>query len=204
MGHNPRRFLLIVTLLVFAALLFPPTLSAQRGALTRSENLGQLVGRASLIVHGRVLSARVEPHAQYKNLSTVVVTLRVDETLKGAPTATLTFRQFIWDLRDRLDAAAYGKGQELLLLLNPETPLGLRSPTGLEQGRFRILRNASGQRIAVNGHGNAGLFRELTPQLRAKGVQLSARLQSTIEQPARAPVMLDDLRELIRVLAAER
>ncbi len=204
MGNNSGRPSCLLALLVFAALLFPPALSAQRGALTRPENLDQLVGRASLIVHGRVLSARVEPHPQYVNISTVVVTLRVDETLKGAPAATLAFRQFIWGLRDRLDAAGYRKGLELVLLLNPETRLGLRSPTGLEQGRFRILRDPAGRSVALNGRRNAGLFSALAPQLSAKGVRLSARLQSTIEQPAPGPLALDDLRELIRVLAAER
>ncbi len=204
MGNNPDRPFCILALLVFAALLFPPALSAQRGALTRAENLDQLVGRASLIVHGRVLSARVEPHPQYANLSTVVVTLRVDETLKGAPVSSFTFRQFIWDLRDRLDAAGYRKGLELVLLLNPETRLGLRSPTGLEQGRFRILRDPAGQSAALNGRGNAGLFAALAPQLEAKGVRLSARLQAAIQQPRPRALALEDLRELIRVLAAER
>jgi hypothetical protein len=204
MGNSPGPPFRIIFLLVCAALLFPAALSAQRGALTRPENLDQLVGRASLIVHGRVLSARVEPHPQYANLSTVVVTLRVDETLKGAPAPTLTFRQFIWDLRDRLDAAGYRKGLELVLLLNPETRLGLRSPTGLEQGRFRILRDPAGRSEALNGRGNAGLFTALAPQLDAKGVRLSARLQAAIQQPGPRALALDDLRDLIRVLAAER
>lgn len=177
---------------------------AQRGAVVQPRNLDDLVAQASLIVHGRVLSARLEPHPQYSNLSTVVVTLRVDETLKGVPAQTLTFRQFVWDIRDKMDAAGYRKGQQLLLLLNPETSIGLRSPVGLEQGRFRIVRDAAGRSLAVNLPHNAALFRDLLPRLQAKGVKLSARLAARVAEPPPGPIALEDLRELILLLAAGR
>ena len=62
---------------------------------------------------------------QLQNLTTVVVTIRVLETLKGTPAPTLIFRQFIWDIRDKYDLAGYRKGQDLLLLLNADSAYGL-------------------------------------------------------------------------------
>src|SRR5262245_61626838 len=98
---DPRRAqLLEFALSVFATALLilvsAPSLSAQRGALTASRNLAELVDESGVIVRGRVVSAVVEPHPQYSALWTVVVTLQVDEALKGQVGNTYTFRQFIW------------------------------------------------------------------------------------------------------------
>ena len=45
-----------------------------------------------------VVSVRMEKHPELTNLDTVVVTLRVRETLKGQAGETFTFRQYVWDL----------------------------------------------------------------------------------------------------------
>jgi hypothetical protein len=172
----------------------------QRGALTRSRNLAQLVAQSAVIVRGYVVSARVEPHPDLQHLFTVVVTLRVAETLKGQAGRTFTFRQFIWDVRDRYDAAGYRKGQHLLLLMNPATRYGLTSPAGLEQGRFRIRRDAAGQESAVNGRGNAGLFGGLEQRLQSKRATLGPRAMALIHDQQPGPIALDDLRELTRQL----
>ncbi len=185
-------------------LLFASPLAAQRGAITRPSNLGQLVEQAAIIVRGHVVSAQVEPHPELPNLQTVLVTLRVEETLKGPVAETFTFRQYIWDIRDRYDAAGYKKGQHLLLLMNRPTPLGLSSPAGLEQGRFRILRDAQGNEIAVNGHGNAGLFRDLAAQLTEKGVRLAPQLSARVAEQREGPVPLSDLKELVRQLVGAK
>jgi hypothetical protein len=176
--------------------------AAQRGAYTRPRNMAELVSQSAVIVRGVVVSAKVEPHPELTHLSTVVVTLRVAETLKGDAAGTFTFRQFIWDLRDRHDAAGYRKGQQLLLLMNPVTRYGLTSPAGLEQGRFRISRDAAGREIAVNGYGNAGLLRNLAEELKSRRVQVSPRLATLIEQHQSGPVSFDDLRDLTGQLNA--
>jgi len=41
-----------------------------------------------------------------------------------------------------------------LLLLGPTSPYGLTNTVGLEQGRFRILRDKKGEATAVNGRNN--------------------------------------------------
>lgn len=180
------------------------TAVGQRGALTAPRSLDQLSAEARLIVQGYVTSAKVEPHPQLKNLMTVVITVQVEDTLKGPAQKSLQFRQYIWDMRDQLDAASYSKGQEWLLLLGPVSPYGLTSPVGLEQGRFRILRDASGQATAVNGRGNAGLFQATAQRAQTQGLQLSPRVSALTRQTGAAPVPLNDLKDAIRAFAGAK
>jgi len=151
-----------------------------------------------------VVTAVVEPHPQFSKIHTVLVTVRVEESFKGTPGATFTFRQFIWDARDRLDAAGYRKGQHLLLLMNRASPIGLTSPAGIEQGRFRILRDSAGREVAINGAANRGLFVNLAAQLNKKGVRLSAEMSRVIAEQPTGPLRVDDLRQLLRELRGRR
>jgi len=192
---------LIVAVLLFLGYSIPAF--GQRGAITVRRNLAELTDRADLIVRGFVSSAKFEPHPEFSNLKTVVVTLQVKETLKGRPSATYTFRQFIWDIRDRFNAAGYQKGQDLLLLMNKPSAIGLTSPVGLEQGRFRVIRDAAGNKFAVNGHANAALFDGMQPLLRGRNIRLSPTVSKTIQQRQGA-VRVADLSEVIRALAAKR
>lgn len=197
--NSPRRACLALGLALLASASAPPLL-AQRGALTRSRNLGELVSQSAVILRGNVLSARAEPHPELTNLWTIVVTVRVREVLKGDAGPTFTFRQFIWDIRDRYDAAGYRKGHEFLLLMNPPTRYGLSSPAGLEQGRFRIRRDRDGREVAANGHGNANLFRNLRQQLKRQRIELAPQTASFIEQHPSGPLPLDGLRDVIQQL----
>ena len=175
-------------------------LSAQRGALTVPRNLAELVAQADTIVRGRVLLARVERHPRLTNLYTVVVTLRVEDTFKGDAKESFEFRQFIWDIRDRYDAAGYRKGQRLLLLMNQPTQYGLSSPVGLQQGRFRIVRDPRGVEYAVNGHNNSGLFRAVTSQLERRRLELGPTLSQKLAKHKTGPLELGDLEKLIQAL----
>ncbi len=185
----------------FLTLLLASPLAAQRGALTLPRSLDQLVDQAATIIRGHVVSARVERHPTLTNLHTIVVTLRVQQTFKGQAGQTFTFRQYIWDVRDRYDAAGYRKGQHLLLLMNPPTRYGLSSPAGLEQGRFRILVDRQGREYALNGHANAGLFRQMSQRLEKSGRTLQPSLSQLVDQNRSGPVQLDDLKIFIRTLA---
>lgn len=171
---------------------------AQSGARTIPRGLDQLSQEAATIVRGHIVSATVEPHPQFKNLTTVVIAMDVDSTLKGAPSRTLQFRQYIWDIRDQFDAAGYKKGQELLLLLGPVSQYGLTSPVGLEQGRFVISRDSSGKAKAVNGAGNVGLFASVEQRARQQGVQLSPKARTLLRTSKAGPVPLDALEDAIR------
>ncbi|HYG99339.1 MAG TPA: hypothetical protein VD837_09425 [Terriglobales bacterium] len=203
MRHH--KFCFAAGVLVFAALMLSaPRVLAQRGALVAPSDVAQLAAQARTILRGRVISAHVEPHPELSNLSTVVVTIKVDETLKGTPGATYTFRQYIWDIRDRMDGAGYRKGQEYLLLMNAPTKRGLTSPAGLEQGRFRILRDGEGRETAVNGYDNFGLFRNLETTAQKRGVQLSTNVRSLAKTHKSGAVLLDDLRTVIKQFAGAK
>lgn len=175
---------------------------AQRGADTAPRTLDVLVDRAEVIVRGHVVHATVEPHPQLKNLQTVVVQFSVDSVLKGSVGKTMTFRQYIWDIRDRYDTAGYAKGQELLLLLNPTSEYGLTSPTGMGRGRFRILRKTNAKAIAMNETQNLGLFQGTTDIAARRGIPLSPRLKTVLGHPSGGPMALDDLEAFVRTWSA--
>lgn len=186
--------------LILAACACAAPALAQRGALTLPRNLEQLTHRASDIVRGTVVSAHVEKHPELDNLDTVVVTLRLSDTLKGSARESFTFRQFIWDVRDRQDAAGYRKGQELLLLMIAPSRYGLSSPAGLDQGRFRIERDRSGRVVATNGMGNFRLFDGLDAGTKSAAA-LSARQASLVAKHRKGPVDAAELTEMIRTFA---
>ena len=179
-------------------------LTAQRGAITRPNTLEQMTAESQLIVHGYVLGSHVEPHPDYPNLSTVVVNMKVVDVLKGSTAQQFTFRQFIWDIRDRMDSGGYRKGQELVLLLGPTSKIGLRSPAGLDQGRFRVERFANGKTKAVNGTGNISLFTDRAistgaPAPTNKKIQISSQLRANP-----GSMSLDDLKQIIRAYVGGR
>jgi hypothetical protein len=173
---------------------------AQRGALTVPVNLTQISDRAAVIVHGNIIRARVEPHPDFRHLTTVLVTVRVRDSWKGHLASSYTFRQFVWDIRDRQNLAGYRKGDEVVLFMNPVNQYGLTSPVALEQGRFRVTREPDGTSRVTNGRGNAGLLRQTAPRLRA-GSLSSANLDIAARHRS-GPLKLETLREFVR--SAER
>lgn len=196
---SPRWFAFFAVLLVALSLSF--YCEAQRGAITAPQNLAELTDGAELIVHGFVVAARSEPHPQLQGLNTVVVTLKVKETLKGSAPALYSFRQFIWDVRDRFNAAGYRKGQELVLMMTKPSAVGLSAPVGLEQGRFRIVRDSAGNRMALNGHANAGLFSGMRAQVQAR--KLSAAASKMVNEN-RSAIRSDELVQVIGELVAKK
>ncbi len=195
-----RRSLQLCALLFAAGIAAAPAF-AQRGALTVPRNLDQLTDRASDIVRGTVVEARVEKHPELSNLDTVVVTLRVRETLKGSAQGTYSFRQYIWDIRDRYDAAGYRKGQDLLLLMIAPSRYGLASPAGMGQGRFRVERDRSGRDMAVNETGNLRLFQGLSGATEKRGIALTPNQAALAAKHQSGPVELRELMAMIRALA---
>lgn len=198
-----RRNAIAAAIVCFlVGLSLPGGAGAQQGGRTAQANLNQLVQGAHTIVRGFVVSAKVEPHPQFSNLQTVVVTMQVSRVLKGEAATTYTFRQFVWDERDLGDEAGYRKAGEMLLLLNPVSPYGLTSPVGLEQGRFRVTRDAKGKGSAVNGRGNIGLFQGVPAKASEHGVTLSKAAQTMMLKSAgQAP--LDALEDtIVRLVGA--
>ncbi len=183
----PRGRLLLLVFL----LLLPLIAQSQRGAITRPSTLEELTHNSQTIVHGYVVGSRLEQHPQYPDLTTVVVELKVMDVMKGGSGQRMTFRQFVWDLRDKENAAGYKKGQELVLLMHAPSRLGLSSPEGMEQGRFRVEHLDKGKTRALNGTGNMFLF--------AGGTASKAKVsvpQAIRDNPH--DLTLDQLKQLIR------
>jgi hypothetical protein len=175
--------------------------SAQSNALTLPRNLAELVDESQTVMQGWVTDVTLEPHEKLNNLMTVVVTLRVEETLKGETAKSYSFSQAVIDKRDLQQRMGYRVGQHLLLILIKPSSYGLSSPAGMEQGRFRIESGGDGKLLATNGYGNAGVFRGLDSQLQSRRVRISPEVQVMITKPAVGPISLEQLKNLIRTIA---
>lgn len=186
---------LFLLLFVLSSPAFP-----QSAASTAQADLDQLVQGAHDIVRGQVVSVTLEPHPQFPNLQTAVITLAVTKVIKGSAGSTLTFRQLHWDASDDTAFASSKRAGEVLLFLNPVSQYGLTSPVGLEQGRFRVLRDAKGNRYVMNGRGNVGLFHQVPSKAGARGIVFSKQAREMLSNP-RGQAPLETFEETVRALA---
>ena len=171
--------------------------------MTVPRNLDQLTDRAADIVRGTVVSARVEKHPELTNLDTVVVTLRVRETLKGSAQGTFTFRQYIWDIRDRYDAAGYRKGQDCPAAHDrAECLTGSRAPPAWTRDDSGSSATARAAELAVNGTGNAAPVRRSRAPRRKRRHRAHGQDQASLVAKHReGPVELGELTAMIRAFA---
>lgn len=109
--------------------------------------------RASeLVVEGRVLGARAA-----ETPDGMIVTdwdLRVDRTFWGEPAETRTIRLPGGVLPSGKGMVIPGMpslavGEDVVLMLEREGPAGVRVPTGLAQGKYRVVTSTAGERVAV-------------------------------------------------------
>lgn len=185
--------------LIAAVALLCASAWSQRGALTSTRPLAELVDRSQVILRGHVVSAYAEPHPDYPNLQTIVVTVRSEKVLKGSTSASYTFRQYIWDYRDVLNRAGYRKGDEYLLMMNAPSEKGLTSPVGVLQGRFLVTRDTSGKQVAINGVGNQQLLSGVVESAKTRGAKLSASTLAVAVSPGQstAGIPIDALEQMI-------
>lgn len=185
---------------MLATCLLAGVVHAQRGALVRPGNLAELVDQSAVVIRGHVISAVVQPHPELTNIPTVLVSVKVERSLKGSAKGIYTFRSFIWDARDKADAAGYRKGDEVLLLINPRTQYGLQSTAGLDQGRFLIERDATGNAVVASRKATSFLFRDLPKIADKRGVRFSARAEGALSGKADV-ITLGALEDMIVALA---
>lgn len=186
--------------MLVCAFLFACFCIAQEEALRIHRDIADLTDEAAVIVHGTVVSSQVEPHPQFQNLNTVLVTISVADCLKGGASKSITFRQYVWDIRSITSNGGYHKGEELLLFLRAPSQYGLTSPAGLQQGRFEITRDPKGQLMAMNAEHNIGLFTNLASKARQKRTTLPQSGQKLAAQTS-GPVQLTDLKQVVRAFA---
>ncbi len=191
--------------LILAALMLAMPAAAQRGALTVPRNLEQLTDRAADIVRGTVAerACREAPRArQPRHARRHAAGQRYAS--REPHSGTFTFRQYIWDVRDRQDAAGYRKGQEYVLLLNASSRYGLTSPAGLEQGRFRVLRDARGPAKWPSTAGATTSLFAVSAATRPKGAVTLSRVVEPRREAPGGPIAVDDLVRLIRELVGKQ
>lgn len=152
-----HRTSLIAYLLVLAMLMLAA--GSARASQVRPINLEQMSERAAKIFTGRCLETSVTLDPQLGREITVV-TFAVEQAFKGETEPTVTIKM--------IDGIAglprFNAGEEVILFLYEESALGLSSPVGLGQGRFKVVTDKLGRRIALNDFANANLLRGLTPQ----------------------------------------
>ena len=89
-------------------------------------------------------------------------------------------------------------------MLRRPSQYGLTSPVGLEQGRFRIERDALNIRLLRNGMDNAGLFSgidQTSPRLRPR---LSQPMQQLVIEHRAGPITYDQFKSFVQSAVAVR
>jgi hypothetical protein len=176
-------------------------LPASAQIMVRPVNLAYLSQRGDVIVQGRVIEVLYENLPGYSHTPTVKVTLDVEKMLRGPAGKTYSFREILLGPRSKKGKGSYQAGQRLVLFLTSPSGHGLSSPVGIEQGRFHIGLNSRGSTVAVNEHGNTGLFKDVEQTARKAGLRLTTK-QSQIIASESGPVLLDDFIPLIKNLTS--
>jgi len=139
--------------------------------------------RAARIFSGRCVDVRVERDPDLDQMVTHV-TFAVTRAVKGGPHGQVTIKM-LGDQEADADEGGraerdggkergieglprFRRGEEVVLFLYGESRSGLTSPVGFGQGKFTLIKDKQGQRLAVNGSGNAHLFRGLSAEARRR------------------------------------
>jgi hypothetical protein len=166
------------------------------------QNVVDLLRESDAIVVGTV--EKVADGIDDQGLPYTEVTLKVVESIRGALPETYTFRQFgLMKPRPSQDGKRlmmpapegfprFASGEKVLLFLYPQaTKTGLRTTSGLIQGKFTL-----GPGFAANGTSNVGLFRNVSLDQRA--VQESdKRLLATQSGPMNPDFFLSFVRRAV-------
>ena len=139
----------------------------------RPVNLEQMTERAATVFAGRCVNtiSTIDPQLGGEITS---VTFEVDRVLKGDVDSTFTLRM-LGSAKDSGKAShrivglpSFRPGDEVVLFLYGESDLGLSSPVGLGQGRFAVITDKMGNRIAVNDLSNKNLMRGISGAARER------------------------------------
>ena len=150
--------LAIVAVMILLAV---PLASASQ---VRSLNLEEITQRAARVFSGRCLETHDELDARL-GLKVSVATFRVDQGVKGIDGgSTVTVRMLLGETSSPVATPRFRKDEDVILFLYGESALGLTSPVGMGQGRFQLISDKLGHRLAINSFGNANLFRGLSPE----------------------------------------
>jgi hypothetical protein len=96
-------------------------------------------------------------------------TFRVERSIKGSAGKTITVRM-PWASPEEFPAGvpSFASGDNVVLFLYGESASGMRAPVGLGQGRFRILSDKQGRKVAINDVGNRNLMQRVSASTRER------------------------------------
>lgn len=137
--------------LLVSTRLAAPSSGPRAGTALRMD-VEEVLQRSELVVEARVLSAR--PHRVGEGVICTDFELEVERTFWGEDHPARTVRLPGGVLPSGRGMLLPGmppveEGEDLLLFLGPEAASGLQMPTGLGQGKYRLVREPDGRRLAV-------------------------------------------------------
>ncbi|HPQ80879.1 MAG TPA: hypothetical protein PLZ86_04065 [bacterium] len=152
-------------------------------------NAAQMTEKSELVISGRCISSRPEVK---NDINVTTSTFEVLDVVKGkVDGSTFTFSQFVFR-----GAPSYEPGREYILFLTPESKLGLRSPVGLGQGKFMVLKG-----MAINERNNRGLFTGLPD---TKKTMKALSVGGVDPKAASGPISAKSLVDVVKGLDAGR
>lgn len=159
-----KRSLRAALMCVLIALAVRPAPASQ----VRQINLEEMTRSAGTIFSGRCIDVHSERDATVGR-EVIVARFAVDRAEKGAPGGEITVRMLdVAAIEGAPESAAgarlgFTPGEPVVLFLYKSSAIGLTSPVGFGQGRFRLLRDKTGRELAFNGFGNQKLLERLSP-----------------------------------------
>lgn len=181
---------------LFLSLCFFSHLASSSALSVLQLNLEQLTALADRIFVGKCSSVVDSYDREGRPIQ--IVTYDVEEVLKGSPARRITFRQLRPNMEEVMrsdgstatvqrvmhDLPSYQPGEEAVVFLSDEGPLGLTAPIGLQQGKFTIRQKSSETKTVVNGIGNRGLFLGWRRSPRFKSMEMTNAEKMMLSQPA--------------------
>lgn len=145
-------------------------------------NIAQLTDLAARVFVGTCVSVRQATDSSGRKIQ--YVTYKVQETIKGDPANTITFKQIVLQngpsqpsiMEHSLvgDMPQYEPGEEAVVFLSGESRLGFTAPVGIFQGKFDVQTDTAGNKTVVNALDNRGLFIGMRSSPTLKAMSLSS------------------------------
>jgi hypothetical protein len=143
-------------------------LTTANATQSRPLNLEEMTDRAATIFAGRCTHVRVE-HDRRLGRDVTVATFHVDRAIKGTAGSTITVRMpWVGESAIPAGVPSYARGDEVVLFLYGESASGMRAPVGLGQGRFRVVTDKQGHKLAINDLGNRNLLHGVSASTRQR------------------------------------
>ena len=178
-----RRLLAVCTALTCAA-------AVTHAAVVIPADLSELTSEARAIVHGRVVATDAHWVDGRRSIETLV-TVQVDDTLKGQARREITFRvpggQMGPYRSFMVGAPLFEPGDEIVVFLGAQGP-AIPHVLGFNQGVYRVSADAVGSRRVISG---AALASGHAAERQVRGA------------PGREPQTLDRFLEQVRTLVRD-